>query len=794
MENDIQIMNQQKHSYEEKIKAAYALNLCTVSVSQIVDYKDMYILEQEYDAILNNLNLKQIPKDEALLRILSELLNTITFFRIQEVKKSQIEKKYQRRLNSAIWSAVPSLSVVVSGNPVAIALSLATQIGSGYMNYRKEKANAGFEKEDAEIELQITAIEQVNALRRELFTTAWRLADEYDFEDEWRLTEKQIKQYNEILLDNDEFRKYARMEAIADRFIAYPPFWYFYGHTANYIAMNAREELKKSNTHTSEEITAYYKLGSLEKEYTKRAKEHFEHYYILCENNILREDQMAASCALEYVDLLWAEEQPDLEKISKLLNLAEKMSPNAFDILQLCAISYLKVGKTEDATRLLKILVNEEYNMITNARILSRLYVTNYVNSKDYSSLSNYNILERQVDPQYLYPMPKGHDGNQINLLEEKFISKQKAILKKAYRHSLDAFVKKQINNFNAVLVYPDEAIADWQTYYSNTDAAKSQRKRDVKKKINADNMLNKEYVSYLKNCGFRNKYITILNQTIAGIEMFSCFRELDSHDRLIKSIEGKIRLAKNPLAELQEKMDKLEFSFDDYLKLVDDYSYQYFTENFFNNLKSKMVDTIDAADQLGLLEKYDQELSEFCVKYDLPMPEEYLHMYKPLEKTYTDNLNKVFFVNELLGEIGESCNYEEKVKLAKGIIESDIHNIVQNPDKIGIYLFGENGFNSYFDNANLGSTRFIMKEKSFAVIDDKTRSDYDLVLGVDGITIILENRVVDTVCYKDITYEANGNKSKLRIGFPEVYTNKNVDILALNEVISKLKAYLQNK
>lgn len=70
------------YSREEKLKAAYALNMCTVSISQIIDYKDSYILEQEYEAILNNLNLKQMPKDEALLRILAELLNTITFFRI----------------------------------------------------------------------------------------------------------------------------------------------------------------------------------------------------------------------------------------------------------------------------------------------------------------------------------------------------------------------------------------------------------------------------------------------------------------------------------------------------------------------------------------------------------------------------------------------------------------------------------------------------------------------------------------------------------------------------------------
>ena len=50
-----------KISDKEKLMAAYALNLCTVSVSQIVDYSDLVILEQEYEAILNNLNLENFP-------------------------------------------------------------------------------------------------------------------------------------------------------------------------------------------------------------------------------------------------------------------------------------------------------------------------------------------------------------------------------------------------------------------------------------------------------------------------------------------------------------------------------------------------------------------------------------------------------------------------------------------------------------------------------------------------------------------------------------------------------------
>jgi len=80
-------MEKSEISESERMKAAYALNLCTVSVSQIIDYRDLNIMEQEYEAILNNLNLENMPKDEALLNILKQLLDTITFFRIQEGDK-----------------------------------------------------------------------------------------------------------------------------------------------------------------------------------------------------------------------------------------------------------------------------------------------------------------------------------------------------------------------------------------------------------------------------------------------------------------------------------------------------------------------------------------------------------------------------------------------------------------------------------------------------------------------------------------------------------------------------------
>lgn len=85
------------------------------------------------------------------------------------------------------------------------------------MNYRREKAHVGLEKEAEELKLRITAIEQFHAIRRELFSTAWHLSDVYQMNDEYRLTEKQIEQYNQILMDTNEIRRFERLESIKDR-------------------------------------------------------------------------------------------------------------------------------------------------------------------------------------------------------------------------------------------------------------------------------------------------------------------------------------------------------------------------------------------------------------------------------------------------------------------------------------------------------------------------------------------------------------------------------------------------
>jgi hypothetical protein len=110
----------------------------------------------------------------------------------------------------------------------------------------------------------------------------------------------------------------------------------------------------------------------------------------------MREDVIAASCALEHVSLLDLER--DTEDIKKLLGRAIELAGDNFDILQMCVLDYVALNQITDAKTTLQRLVNEEYNVGLNGLLLSRIYCKYDKNKKEYDILKK-RIGETNVMP-----------------------------------------------------------------------------------------------------------------------------------------------------------------------------------------------------------------------------------------------------------------------------------------------------------------------------------------------------------------------------------------------------------
>lgn len=761
-------MSENKHDLQDKLRAAYALNMCTVSVSQIVDYNDEYILEQEYEAILNNLNLEQMPKDEALLNILTKLLNVITFFRIDREKKEQIEKKYQRRVKNAIWSAVPNIGVIVAGNPVTVGLSLATQVGIGYMNYRREKANAIADKEDSGFELRLTAMEQLNALRRELFTTAWRLADEYQFPDRYRLTERQIAQYNNILMDADEIRKYERLTAVQENFEAYLPFWYFMGHTAKFISEDKTNEI---------DFTA-------RQYYRKKAKEHFERYDSLNSYNILREDEITASFALEYIDLLLLDEEPDRKKIAKLIGTAVRMAGNANDILEMCAVSYLKIGQSEEATRLLRILVNESYNTATNAKLLSRIYVSEYLNDADPLAKTQYDILASRVAPAWMFPMPEEKKADRLLQDEElrrQYLDDQRDDLLKDYMDAVDQFIDKYIILFNRIIPVPNADAPD--EYFSNTEHAIKRRRQDVYDALERDTR--NEYRQLIRESGYRFRYVELINEMLRSLDALSVFCDCEEKEDMIEMIRDRLEDTSDELKIIQDRLNNDEFSIMDYEKIQKSFSLQRVTDEFFRRLQAVIEERINTANSLDILDDYDFNLLSFCREQGLAEP---AHGFRNIvDKADEDSYNDYISVN-VLGDDECDERFDRKTfDMMLRTVNDAAGAIVEDSSKAELLIRGSQKYELYFKNVKLKGDAF--KSKTLAIIDDLTRTDLDLFITRDGIVLVKRSKVGGVRRFEKIEYQGDS----IKLGWPDEYNNKAVNLGNLYSLIEKLGS-IRNK
>ena len=754
----------------EQYQAAFALNLCTVSVSQIIAYNDLEILEQEYETILNNLNLEYMPKDESLLEILKRLLETITFFRIQETEKQFIEKEYQQKMKNAIWTAVPNLALLVAGgNPVTMGISLASQIGIGYMNYRKNRSQYALDRDQQLFKLQRSAMEQFEGLQQQLFETAWRLADKYGFPDAFRLTERQIRQYNAILMDKDDVRKYERLDAVKEQFAAYPPFWYYFGNTADNIARNPELELE----------------DNVREQFREKAKKYFEYYQGANRFKLLREDEINASCCLEYADLL--DPVADREKIIGLLDQARSCAGSSWDVHQLCAIGYLKAGAMESAAHELRNLVNEDYNAVINAQLLSSIYVEQAITRQDPEAHLSYRLLSSRINNNYLFPMPSSRQISPQEL-NDCFVDRQREVLERMIMLVLTRFMEKYDILINQIVPLPredQEEIVDptgEKLLYLDTPQARRQR-IDRIKLVLANQNTRMAYLQEIQEIPYSYRLIEILNKMFAAACRLEFMEDEQTRSELqtlvMEAIHGnreRIRLIEESLTQAAELFDTGSYS------RIEEITVRSLTGDFFEALIRKARETIETKHEMQDFAISEEALTRFCTVEKIEMPE-YLYLHR--HEAPRHESRETWFTPDLFSE--EAVRQNERVtKNAEmlRLIRESAKSLVLKPDVVEFYTQEDPRMNRYFYNKALQKYPG-MRSRTLAVLDDRSRSDCDLVFTTDGIMAIIRGHARNPVAYSQIDWTSNNRKKELRIGVR--YENDNLDMDRLFELIQAL-------
>ena len=395
---------------QAQLQVLQSLNLIAVSLTHIITYNDKVVLDQEYNTIINNLNLSNIP-DADIITLLQELMDLLTSSKIQDHDRDYIltrfDKNVQTELKNRVRSRIFDTDLVL--NPYAGILKAVLSTGSFYFNYRSQMDAYAKEKEEGKWAIEAKTMQGLNSFYKKLLKYSWDLMRRYDLPDEWRLNEKQLSDYTDILKEPDLDRRYRKLERIENSFKKFPPYWYYRGQAAQEIGKN------------EEAIDCFNQFQQINQ-------------------RILRKDPYAASVAM--CKTMLKVEQSDPGKLKRDLDLILANSDDAdWGNILFVAIQYGRMGDSDAAGKLIlrnldnghiafidspdmlravgpALLLNAQRDVFD--RILDMVLKNDKVNNYDllwlYGKIRNIDILKK-IQPEFDRVLLQVADKSLINPL-----------------------------------------------------------------------------------------------------------------------------------------------------------------------------------------------------------------------------------------------------------------------------------------------------------------------------------------------------------------------------------------
>jgi hypothetical protein len=176
----------------DSMTAIMALNYSNFSLMTINEYNDRVILDQEYNNIINRINLTMI-QDEEIIDIIKVLMDTLTKYQLNEGDREYLDRVYTKNVENAVFDSISSgLTSLVNLDPQKIGRSLVGAGGAAF-DYRRNIEYYRMELDESVWGLEKDAILAVNEANKKFIDVYWKLLKKYDAPDDWRLTQEQFK-------------------------------------------------------------------------------------------------------------------------------------------------------------------------------------------------------------------------------------------------------------------------------------------------------------------------------------------------------------------------------------------------------------------------------------------------------------------------------------------------------------------------------------------------------------------------------------------------------------------------
>ena len=225
---------------KDRENLANLLNYAQVSIHVITAFNNRIVLDSEYQSIINNLSLREIP-DESIIELLKQLMDALTQSTLTDREREQVNRRHALAIKNASRDFYKNMA----GTVISAGMQAATKdfkgagdaivsMGMSYWDYQALVENMQAAKGETLWRMDNNVIRQLNEINKQMLELSWNLYKKYEIPEGWRLVQKDIAELIKLTRERDAGKRFRLLSHsyMKERFSRYAPYWFYLGSTA----------------------------------------------------------------------------------------------------------------------------------------------------------------------------------------------------------------------------------------------------------------------------------------------------------------------------------------------------------------------------------------------------------------------------------------------------------------------------------------------------------------------------------------------------------------------------------
>ena len=320
------------------------MNYCINSITNVVHYKSMPLLEHEIDQLLNNLTMEQVVGLYEVQSFRSEMIEKISALQITEEEKELMKRIQEMKRENLLYQSIsnslnPTLLLTGGGNnSKQLAFMAIITVARTAVEYKSASNEADIEELQAMWKYRKEDLKNFADLRKDALELVYNLFQKYSLNENDRLTEATSTLFSQIIAEEDPK---ARIRKLLD------------------------------NKSTFEEMADYYYylgMAYVDANNYQAGKQHLDKYSSLYQKApIFRYDEKSGCIALSKLVLEKGLRNTD---VVHLVNEAIENLPNNGPAIIQSVLSLNEVGEKEKAFNILRSGIDNDLVSDKDALVL----------------------------------------------------------------------------------------------------------------------------------------------------------------------------------------------------------------------------------------------------------------------------------------------------------------------------------------------------------------------------------------------------------------------------------------